>query len=295
MSEPWIEKYRPKNIDNIVLSDNNKLILNKMIEKDTYPNLIFYGPPGTGKTTTILCLIKAYQEKHGCKNNYLHLNASHQRGIDVIRNQIHGFTKSETFFNKSRKFVLLDEMDSMTKQAQQNLYYIITNTKQNNVTFILVCNFLNKLIHEIKDNLIILHFNKTSKICDSFINDCIIKEGINIKQTVVDDLKRLNSHDLRSIINSIQNYDKTTILLNDEHWDKLLKLKNPKPLLGRLLIHHDPKEILQAFFNYLYCNYFEIFDNGLIETIKYLIIKNPSIEYFQYYLLDIIKNKIDTI
>lgn len=101
---------------------------------------------------------------------------------------------------------------------------------------------------KIKDNLIILHFNKTSKICDSFINDCIIKEGINIKQTVVDDLKRLNSHDLRSIINSIQNYDKTTILLNDEHWDKLLKLKNPKPLLGRLLIHHYPKRDITSLF-----------------------------------------------
>jgi DNA polymerase III delta prime subunit len=295
MSEPWIEKYRPKNIENIVLCDSNKIILNKMIEKDNYPNMIFYGPPGTGKTTTILCLIKAYQEKNECNNNYLHLNASHQRGIDVIRNQIDGFTKSETFFNKKRKFVLLDEMDSMTKQAQQNLSYIISNSCRNNVTFILVCNYLNKIINEIKDNLIILHFNKTSNLCDSFINNCIVSENVKIKKDIIEKLKIIHCHDLRTIINNIQNYDKNTIYLTNVHFEKFLKLKNIEPLLKKLQLQYDSKEILQGFFNYLYKYYPYIFDDTTIETMKYLIMKNPSLTYFQHEFLKHIKNKIDTI
>jgi DNA polymerase III delta prime subunit len=295
MSEPWIEKYRPKNINDIVLSENNKLLLNKIIEKDEYPNMIFYGPPGTGKTTTILCLIKEYQKKHKCKNNYLHLNASHQRGIDVIRNQIYGFTNSKSFFTKCRKFVLLDEIDSMTKPAQQNLYYIISKTNNSNVSYILVCNYLNKLINEIKDNLIILHFNKTSKLCLSFINNCIKEENVSIKNSVINDLKKLNYHDLRSIINNIQNYDKTTILLNNDNLNKLLKLKNPKPFLLKLLKQHDPKAILLGFFNYIYENYQCIFDEEIVEILKYIIMENTSVYYFINELLPFIKNKIDTI
>ena len=67
MYQPWIEKYRPQKLDDIVLSQENKTILKNMIKDDMYPNMIFYGSPGTGKTTTILRLIDSYQKKHNCK------------------------------------------------------------------------------------------------------------------------------------------------------------------------------------------------------------------------------------
>jgi replication factor C subunit 3/5 len=92
-STPWVEKYRPSNFDDIVLDDINKKIIESIIQNNFFPNLLFYGPPGTGKTTTIINMINAYQEKYNQKNKGLmiHLNASDERGIDIIRNQISGF------------------------------------------------------------------------------------------------------------------------------------------------------------------------------------------------------------
>ena len=90
---PWTEAYRPTNFDTIVLEPLNKKILTNIIETGYFPNLLFFGPPGTGKTTTIINLINAYQETHGKINKGLmiHLNASDERGIDIIRNQINQF------------------------------------------------------------------------------------------------------------------------------------------------------------------------------------------------------------
>ena len=87
---PWVEKYRPTHFDNIVLDPINRKLFEQIIEKGHFPNLLFYGPPGTGKTTTIINLINEYQKKHNnnAKGSVIHLNASDERGIDIIRNQI---------------------------------------------------------------------------------------------------------------------------------------------------------------------------------------------------------------
>ena len=121
MNIPWVEKYRPTIFDNIVLDPINKVILQNIIETSYFPNLLFYGPPGTGKTTTIVNLVNSYQEKNDQKNSGLmiHLNASDERGIDIIRNQINQFVNSKTLFNKGMKFVILEEVYYMTKNEKQ--------------------------------------------------------------------------------------------------------------------------------------------------------------------------------
>jgi len=118
-SIPWVEAYRPKNFDTVVLDPLNKKILQNVINTEYFPNLLFYGPPGTGKTTTIINLVNAYQEKTNQKNKSLmiHLNASDERGIDIIRNQINQFVNSKSLFQDGMKFVVLDEVDYMTKNA----------------------------------------------------------------------------------------------------------------------------------------------------------------------------------
>jgi replication factor C subunit 3/5 len=118
--KPWVEKYRPTNFDDIVLEYDNRILLKNIIEKNHFPNLLLYGPPGTGKTTTIINLIKNYNNVYKQHlRSVIHLNASDDRGIDIIRNQINQFVNTKSIFGNGVKFVILDEVDYMTKHAQQ--------------------------------------------------------------------------------------------------------------------------------------------------------------------------------
>ena len=130
---PFAEFYRPKNFESIVLDPLNKQIFQNIINTSYFPNLLLYGPPGTGKTTTIINLITAYQLKYNIKNKDLiiHLNASDERGIDIIRNHINFFVNSKPLFHTGMKFVILDEVDYMTKNAQQALKYLLQTTSYN--------------------------------------------------------------------------------------------------------------------------------------------------------------------
>ena len=105
---PWVEKYRPSQFQDIVLDPLNRELFQNILDKQYFPHLLFYGPPGTGKTTTIINLINEYQAKYYRvnKSNVIHLNASDERGIDIIRNQIHQFAKSKNLFETGLKFVI---------------------------------------------------------------------------------------------------------------------------------------------------------------------------------------------
>ena len=170
---PLMEAYRPKHFDDIVLDPLNKQILKNIIETSYFPNLLFYGPPGTGKTTTIINLINAYQEKLKNKNKDLiiHLNASDERGIDIIRNQINSFVNSKPLFNTGMKFVILDEVDYMTKNAQQALRYLLQNYS-GNVRFCLICNYISKIDEGLQNEFIRLRFNQLpDKDIITFLNN----------------------------------------------------------------------------------------------------------------------------
>tara|TARA_B100000575_G_C23142062_1_gene664944 strand:- start:2820 stop:3761 length:942 start_codon:yes stop_codon:yes gene_type:complete len=228
-NSPWVEKYRPTKFDDIVLEPLNRTLLTNIIETNNFPNLLFYGPPGTGKTTTIINLINAYQEKNGQKRKGLkiHLNASDDRGIDIIRNQIKSFVDTKTLFGKGIKFVILDEVDYMTKNAQQALRYLIQQYI-NDIRFCLICNYISRIDMSLQNEFVRLRFCQLpKKDISNFLLDIVKKESINITQNQLSSIQNYFKSDIRSMINYIQSNHSNNMLninvIKDNFWVKLLK------------------------------------------------------------------------
>ena len=223
--QPWIEKYRPKDFENIVLSNNNKILLNNIIEQNHFPNLLFYGPPGTGKTTTIINLINKYHEKY-CKNIKglkIHLNASDDRGIDIIRNQINQFVNTKSMFGNGLKFVILDEVDYMTKNAQQALRCLIQNYSPN-IRFCLICNYISKIDKSLQNEFISMCFcNLPKNKIKEFLTNIIEKEKLNINNKEINNILIKFKSDMRSMINFLQSNRNNKICLNNIVNEKSLK------------------------------------------------------------------------
>ena len=203
---PWVEKYRPNHFDKIVLSNENKVILSNIVKNNHFPNLLFYGPPGTGKTTTIINLISSYHKTYNqeSKGLVIHLNASDDRGIDIIRNQIQQFVNSKCLFSKGLKFVILDEVDYMTKNAQCALKYVLQQYT-NTVRFCLICNYISRIDDSLQNEFIRLRFNQLPKDqVINFMHSIVEKEQLKIKDNNIISLQELFKSDVRSMINFLQ-------------------------------------------------------------------------------------------
>jgi replication factor C subunit 3/5 len=203
---PWVERFRPTKFDDIVLDPLNKKILTNIINTSYFPNLLFFGPPGTGKTTTIINLVNSYQEVLGEKNKGLmiHLNASDERGIDIIRNQINQLVNSKSLFNQGTKFVILDEVDYMTKNAQQALRYLLQNYT-NGVRFCLICNYISRIDEGLQNEFLRLRFNQLpEQDIISFLKNISVSENLNMTDKSLRLIQRLYKSDIRSMINFMQ-------------------------------------------------------------------------------------------
>jgi replication factor C subunit 3/5 len=268
---PFTEKYRPTNFDDIVLDHSNKQILTNIIETSYFPNLLFYGPPGTGKTTTIINLINAYQTKLKNRNKDLiiHLNASDERGIDIIRNQISCFVNSKPLFNNGMKFVILDEVDYMTKNAQQALRYLLQNFS-GSVRFCLICNYISKIDEGLQNEFIRLRFNQlpTHEIV-KFLTNISVSENLNMSQQSLNSIQKLYKSDIRSMVNFMQsNQDliKDNMCFNiidDTVWTNLIHKISSKEKIDDIAAYVydistrynvDKKNIIKDFINYIIRN-----------------------------------------
>jgi replication factor C subunit 3/5 len=267
-SVPWVEKYRPSEFSNIVLDPTNRTIFTNIINKDYFPNLLFYGPPGTGKTTTIINLINEHQRKHSKinKENVIHLNASDERGIDIIRNQIQQFVKSNSFFEVGIKFVILDEADYMTKNAQQALKYLMQSTNYN-VRFCLICNYISKLVTSLQSEFICVRFNQLPEPeIYKFIKNVSNVEKLKLSDIDIQTIQKTYRSDIRSMINFIQLNQNLSewsgsIITNDS-WDKIYDLHRVENVTElKAFIQHisikyniDKKGIMIKYFNYILRN-----------------------------------------
>ena len=272
---PFVELYRPKNFEDIVLDPLNRQILKNIIDTSYFPNLLFYGPPGTGKTTTIINLITAYQTKLGIKNKDLiiHLNASDERGIDIIRNQINYFVNSKPLFHTGMKFVILDEVDYMTKNAQQALRYLLQNYS-NNVRFCLICNYISKIDEGLQNEFIRLRFNQLPKDnIVSFLKNISDSENLNMSHKSLTSIQKLYKSDIRSMINFMQSnqdiikYDSkdeaSICIIDNDIWENIIekiimreKIDNICEYVHLISIKYniDKKNIIKDFLNYIIRN-----------------------------------------
>lgn len=216
---PWIEKYRPSKFNDIVLEPYNRQFFENIIEDKSpyFPNLLLYGPPGTGKTTSIINFIQELQlryiKKHPhleqnpgtASSNVIHLNASDERGIDIIRHQINLFICSSNLFDNGLKFVILDEVDYMTKLAQHALKYILQTTSHKNVRFFLICNYISKIDESLQREFICIQFNQLPRQdIYHFLQHICVKENIHWNQTQIETLIDFYQCDIRSMINFLQ-------------------------------------------------------------------------------------------
>lgn len=281
---PWIEKYRPSDLNSIVLSNENRYIFNNIIKDKYFPHLLLYGPPGTGKTTTIINLINEYlKNTYGIMNNdesnIIHLNASDDRGVEIIRNQIYNFVNSKGLYNNEIKFVILDEVDYMTKSAQISLKTIIK--RFNNVRFCLICNYISKIIKPLKNIMLKLYFcNNDEKRIINILKHILKNENIKVNtipNKTLYSIIRYFETDIRSMINTLQIIsDGNDKVLNGEYIkDSILKkfitliennVNDNKIInLNKKIINFITTE--NIYFNLLIVKYFD-----------YIIEKNKKIE-----------------
>uniref|UniRef100_A0A6C0JFY7 AAA+ ATPase domain-containing protein n=1 Tax=viral metagenome TaxID=1070528 RepID=A0A6C0JFY7_9ZZZZ len=290
-SIPWVEKYRPSQFDDIVLDPINRKIFQNILDKNYFPNLLFYGPPGTGKTTTIINIINEYQNKYNQKNKgtVIHLNASDERGIDVIRNQIYQFVKSKNFFDAGLKFVILDEVDYMTKNAQQALKYLLQSSNYN-VRFCLICNYISKIDESLKNEFICIRFNQLpSQDIYKFIKNIAINENLDMTDMVIEKIQQIYKSDIRSIINFIQLHQNIKLwdsnIITDSIWEKindlLLKNNSKKEIIEYIndvsvQFNMDKKNILKNYFNYIIRKKKEIVNAEFLTSVEVIMHSNDS-------------------
>jgi len=178
-----IEKYRPKSFEEIVGNEETTARLSVFAQTGNMPNLILAGPPGVGKTTTILCLARILLGDN-FRQGVLELNASNDRGIDVVRNKIKLFAQKKVSLPPGKhKVIILDEADSMTEGAQQALRRTM-ELYSNTTRFALACNNSEKIIPPIQSRCAVIRFGKLSdaQILSKLLEVCVnekVKKGIS--------------------------------------------------------------------------------------------------------------------
>ncbi|KAI8643190.1 P-loop containing nucleoside triphosphate hydrolase protein [Parasitella parasitica] len=200
---PWVEKYRPQTLDELVSHEDITSTIETFIDRKRLPHLLFYGPPGTGKTTTILaCARKLYGEKF--KAMILELNASDDRGIDVVREQIKNFASTRNIYSSGFKLIILDEADAMTNQAQSALRRVIEKYTKN-VRFCIICNYVSKIIPAIQSRCTRFRFAplETEQV-DTRLQTIIDAESVNLTKDGKKALLRLSKGDMRRALNILQ-------------------------------------------------------------------------------------------
>lgn len=217
MALPWVEKYRPKSLEELISQDSIIETIQRFIKNDQLPHLLFYGPPGTGKTSTILACAKQLYSPTEFNAMVLELNASDDRGIGIVRDQIMSFASTKTIFKKGFKLIILDEADAMTNDAQNALRRILEKFTEN-VRFCIICNYLSKIIPPIQSRCTRFRFGPLSDDKMQFRLDHIIEnEKVDITDDGMKAVVQLACGDMRKALNIMQSTHLAFNKVNEEN------------------------------------------------------------------------------
>lgn len=209
---PWVEKYRPKELSDIIGQDKIINSLKNIFNGGSFPHLLFYGGSGSGKTSTILAILNDYFGMRK-KLMVMRLDASDDRGINSVREEIKGFAEKKNYFTKGIKVIILDEADSMTFDAQFALRRIIEKYS-NNTRFCLICNYDNKIIPAIKSRCVEFKFNPINeKIMIEQLEKIALTENLVYEKKSLNVLSNISKGDMRKAINMMQS---ASILIKDK-------------------------------------------------------------------------------
>lgn len=228
---PWVEKYRPKNLNDIASQEHAVKVLEKQVSTGNLPHMLFYGPPGTGKTSTILALAKQLYGPNLYKSRVLELNASDERGISIVRQKIKNFARL-TVSNPTPedlknypcppyKIIILDEADSMTNDAQSALRRTM-ETYANITRFALVCNYITRIIDPLASRCSKFRFkllnseNSLNRLKYIANEEHLNLDKLQGEDAVLNEVLRISNGDLRKAITYLQSASKLSTSLQLE-------------------------------------------------------------------------------
>lgn len=298
---PWVEKYRPTTFNDIVIDEYNSIILKSILQQNYFPNILLYGPPGTGKTTTIINLIDTFQRKHNNHNKGLviHLNASDERGIDIIRNQINQFVNTNALFSNGTKIVVLDEVDYMTKNAQQALKYIMQDLKHN-VRFCLICNYITRIDVSLQNEFMRLRFNNLpEKMILDFLRKISVSENMNFSDESLFYIQQLYNSDIRSMINYMQSHQNVIgshKIIQVKVWDSFTDIIKKDEFHNESLIFIETIsreynieiiKLLKDYLNYIIRHKSKLISRDFLNFAEFIVhLQEPNIKHLtRYYVL----------
>jgi DNA polymerase III delta prime subunit len=204
----WVEKYRPKTIEECILPDRIKTLFQQIALEGRIPNMILSGGPGMGKTT----VAKALCNEVGC--DFLMINGSEESGIDVLRTKIRGYASTVSFDGK-RKVVILDEADYLNPQSTQPALRSFIEEFEKHCSFIMTCNYINRIIEPLHSRCQTIDFkiNKEEKlnVGSNFgkrLYTILDQEEVDYDKKVVAEVLMKHFPDYRRVLNELQKYSK---------------------------------------------------------------------------------------
>ncbi|MBU2052947.1 MAG: replication factor C small subunit [Nanoarchaeota archaeon] len=229
VSEIWTEKYRPSKFNELVGQDNIIKRVEALTASMNIPHLLFAGPAGTGKSTLALIVVKELF-KNNWRDNYLELNASDERGINVVREKVKNFARTKALGNVPFKVIFLDEADALTPEAQQALRRTMENYSAT-CRFVLSCNYSSKIIDPIQSRCAMFRFKLLEKKdIERIIRRISETENLTIPLESIEILYEGSEGDCRRCINILQSTASVSPSITPELISTIISSAKPKDI-----------------------------------------------------------------